>query len=96
MQSAKNICAPLGNSPQEMVLSTGRHFATTQILIKFICIGLLFLLFPIIYYLPMAFPTRSADFCIFILNDYEKIGAKTFKQKINTLLQTNYLSLSLS
>ena len=35
MQSAKNICAPLGNSPREMVLSTGRYFATTQILINF-------------------------------------------------------------
>ena len=62
MQSAKNICAPLGNSLWEMVLSTGRCFATTQILIKAICIGLLVLLYPIIYYLPRAFPTRSADF----------------------------------
>ena len=61
MQSAKNICAPLGNSLWEMVLSTGRCFATTQILIKAICIGLLVLLYPIIYYLPRAFPTRSAD-----------------------------------
>ena len=65
MQSAKNICAPLGNSLWEMVLSTGRCFATTQILIKAICIGLLVLLYPIIYYLPRAFPTRSADFLFF-------------------------------
>ena len=62
MQSAKNICAPLGNSLWEMVLSTGRCFATTQILIKAICIGLLVLLYQIIYYLPRAFPTRGADF----------------------------------
>ena len=61
MQSAKNICAPLGNSPQEMVLSTGRYFASTQILINFDMYVLVFL-YPIIYYLPRAFPTRSADF----------------------------------
>ena len=66
MQSAKNRCAPLGNSPWEMVLSTGRFFATTQILLNTICIGLLVLLYPIIYYLPRAFPTRSAEFFIFI------------------------------
>ena len=62
VQSAKKIGALCGNSPQEMVLSTGRHFVFTQILIKFICIGLLFLLYPIIYYLPRAVPRRSADF----------------------------------
>ena len=68
MQSAKNICAPLENSPWEMVLFTGRCFATTQISIKAICIGLLVLLYPIIYYLPRAFPTRSADFLVIYLH----------------------------
>ena len=62
VQSAKKICALCGNSPQEMVLSTGRHFVFTQILIMVISIGLIFLPNPIIYYLPRAFPTRSADF----------------------------------
>ena len=62
MQSAKKIGALCGNSPQEMVLSTGRHFVFTQILIMVISIGLIFLPNPIIYYLPRAFPTRSADF----------------------------------
>ena len=42
VQSAKKIGASRENSPREMVLSTGRHFATTQILIKFICIGTTF------------------------------------------------------
>ena len=70
MQSAKTICVPFGNSPREMVLSTGRHFATTQNSIKAIRIGLLVLLYPIIYYLPRAFPTRSADFIIFIGSDF--------------------------
>ena len=43
VQSAKKIGALCGNSPQEMVLSTGRHFVLTQILITVICIGLIFL-----------------------------------------------------
>ena len=77
MQSAKNICAPLGNSLWEMVLSTGRCFATTQILIKAICIGLLVLLYPIIYYLPRAFPTRSADF-LKLYNYWKKIVIRIY------------------
>ena len=48
-------------------MSTGWYFATTQILIKAICILLLVLLYPIIYYLPRAFTTRSADFLLYYL-----------------------------
>ena len=68
MHSAKKNGAPCGNRPWEMDLSTVRHFVFTQILIKVICIGLIFLPFQIIYYLPRAFPTRSADFMYIILN----------------------------
>ena len=67
MQSAKKSGAPRGNSPQEMVLSTGRHFVFTQILITVISMGLIFLPYPIIYYLPRAFPTRSADFFEYVI-----------------------------
>ena len=69
VQSAKKIGALCGNSPQEMVLSTGRYFVFTQILITVISIGLIFLPYPIIYYLPRAFPTRSTDF--FLIDWYE-------------------------
>ena len=77
MQIAKNIYATLGNSPREMVLSIGRVFATTQILLNTLCIGLLVLLYPIIYYLPRAFPTRSADFFIFYMGNNQL----SFKRK---------------
>ena len=60
MQSAKKIGAPRGNSPQEMVFSIGPHFVFTQILITVICIGLIFLPYPITYYLPRAFPSGTS------------------------------------
>ena len=61
VQSAKNNGASRGNSPWGMVLSTARHFVTNPNFNIGYMYWTTFLLYPINYHLPRAFPTRSAD-----------------------------------